>query len=333
MRVQRFYELVAWQLADELRCEVFAFTETGPAARDFEYRDQVRGAIGSACRNTSEGFDRFRPKEFARFLEFARGSLGETQDCLIEASERQFISRELFDRLWTLSKRAIGANTNLLKYLQQCADTDDAPWRRKETKSGEQPGTNVPRTGNLRTREPENPRTKTENQRTENQRTGMIGAMLPQTPYTADLADRDPIAAMRDTPARVAVVARAWTPGDFERSLAPGKWSARQILIHLAQTELALGTRARMALTTPGYAAQAFDQDTWMSRESMLDGRTALDAFVAMAAMNAAFFASLTDADRAATLSHPEYGSLTVDWIIHQMAGHQIHHLKQLESL
>ena len=43
--------------------------------------------------------------------------------------------------------------------------------------------------------------------------------------------------------------------------------------------------------------------------------------------MNIALFASLSDADRAIALSHPEYGSLTVDWIIHQMAGHQIHHL------
>jgi len=85
MRIDHFRDLVTWQLADELRQEVFAFTETGPAARDFEYRDQIRDAIGSACRNTSEGFDRFRPKEFARFLEFARGSLGETQDGLVEA--------------------------------------------------------------------------------------------------------------------------------------------------------------------------------------------------------------------------------------------------------
>ena len=49
--------------------------------------------------------------------------------------------------------------------------------------------------------------------------------------------------------------------------------------------------------------------------------------------MNIALFASLSDADRAVSLSHPEYGSLTVDWIIHQMAGHQIHHLKQLEAI
>ena len=48
--------------------------------------------------------------------------------------------------------------------------------------------------------------------------------------------------------------------------------------------------------------------------------------------MNIALFASLSDADRAISLSHPEYGSLTVDWIIHQMAGHQIHHLEAARS-
>src|SRR5215218_2478398 len=116
--------------------------------------------------------------------------------------------------------------------------------------------------------------------------------MPPTTPYTADLGERDPIAALRETPVRIRAIAGAWSPADFERSYAPGKWPARQILTHLAQSELALGTRARMALTTPGYAAQSFDQEQWMAREAALDGRAALDAFVALAAMNAALFAS-----------------------------------------
>ena len=160
----------------------------------------------------------------------------------------------------------------------------------------------------------------------------MICDMAPQTPYTTDLAGRDPIEALRDTTSRIGALAGAWSPADFERSYAPGKWSARQILTHLAQTEIALGHRARMALTTPNYAAQSFDQDTWIARESTTSGRDALDAFLALAAMNRALFASRSPADRATTLSHPEYGSLTVDWILHQMAGHQIHHLKQLEE-
>jgi four helix bundle protein len=83
-----FRDLVAWQLSYQLKCEVFAFTETGPAPKDFKYRDQIRDAGASAPRNISEGFGRFRPLEFARFLEFARASLMETQNHLIDGRDR-----------------------------------------------------------------------------------------------------------------------------------------------------------------------------------------------------------------------------------------------------
>jgi hypothetical protein len=157
--------------------------------------------------------------------------------------------------------------------------------------------------------------------------------MAPQTPYSSELGNREPVETMRDTATRIRALAGSWTADRFERSYAPGKWSARQILTHLAQTELALGTRARMALSTPNYAAPPFDQDVWMKWEGKQSGRDALDAFVAVSRMNATLFESLAQADRETPLSHPEYGALTVDWIIYQMAGHQIHHLRQLEQI
>jgi hypothetical protein len=161
--------------------------------------------------------------------------------------------------------------------------------------------------------------------------------MPPQTPYSTDLGDREPVAAMRGTADTYRQMLAGWTPAQFERTYAPGKWTARQILIHLAQTELALGNRARMALATPNYAAQAFNQDDWMAiesgRSSGLSGAEAVDAFLALATMNRAFFDGLSAAARATTLSHPEYGALTVDWILHQLAGHQIHHLAQVEQI
>ena len=164
--------------------------------------------------------------------------------------------------------------------------------------------------------------------------------MPPQTPYSKDLGDREPVAAMRGTADRYRQLVAGWTPAQFERTYAPGKWTARQIMIHLAQTELALGNRARMALATPNYAAQAFNQDDWMAIESRgsggsggLSGAEAVDAFLALVTMNRAFFDGLSPAERATTLSHPEYGALTVDWILHQLAGHQIHHLAQVEQI
>jgi DinB family protein len=159
--------------------------------------------------------------------------------------------------------------------------------------------------------------------------------MPPKTPYSDDLGNREPVAAIRDSLARVRSLTASWSARDFERSYAPGKWSARQILTHLAQSELAFGTRARMALAAPkrDYVAQPFDQDQWIARETALDGREALDALLAMSAMNAALYGSLSAADRAAAFSHPEYGALTIDWLIHQSAGHLLHHLAQLETI
>src|SRR5260221_675244 len=158
--------------------------------------------------------------------------------------------------------------------------------------------------------------------------------MTPNTPYSADLGDREPIAAMRDAVDRMKSLMSAWTPAQFERSYAPGKWSARQILVHLAQSEMALGNRARMALTTPDYTSQAFDQDRWMAMEGAgSSGADALAAVVAMNAMNCALFSSLSAEQRATGFTHPEYGALTVDWLIHQMAGHLRHHLVQFEQI
>ena len=154
-----------------------------------------------------------------------------------------------------------------------------------------------------------------------------------ENPYAAALGDREPIAAMRESAARFRSLLDGWTPEQFERTYATGKWTARQILIHLAQTELALGTRARMALSTPNYTSQAFNQDAWMAHEPSPTGREALDALVALSAMNRAFFHALSPAERNTPFSHPEYGALTVDWMISQMAGHHIHHLTQLDVI
>src|SRR5262245_22279296 len=131
-------------------------------------------------------------------------------------------------------------------------------------------------------------------------------------PYAADLGTREPLAAMRETVDRIAALVAHWNPAQFERTYAPGKWTARQLLTHLAQTELALGMRARMALTTPNYGAQSFDQDRWMSCETTLGGFEAAAALVAINAMNRALFASLSAADRETPFTHPEYGALTV---------------------
>jgi four helix bundle protein len=120
MGVRRFEDLAAWQLAFELQREVFALTAYGPAWHDIKFREQIRDASASAPGNIAEGFGRYRPREFARFLEIARGSLQETKSHLHDGLYRTYFSPAEHARLIRLAERALGASIALLRYLKHC---------------------------------------------------------------------------------------------------------------------------------------------------------------------------------------------------------------------
>ncbi len=156
---------------------------------------------------------------------------------------------------------------------------------------------------------------------------------MVRNPYEDDLGNRDPLEAMSETPGRIQAIVSALPAEDLERSDALGKWTLRQLLVHLAQTELALPLRARMALTQKGYVAQPFDQNDWMAAESHLDGATALAAYLSVRRMNLQFFSALSPSARETAFHHPEYGEITIDWLMRQIAGHELHHLRHFEAV
>ena len=125
MVARRFEELECWQLARELERRVFAFTDKPPASGDFEYCHQIRKSSSSAPPNIAEGFGRYYPGDFARFIRNALGSLNETRDHLGAGFEKRYLTEDLYLELKTLANRAIGASVNLVKYLEGCK----ASWR------------------------------------------------------------------------------------------------------------------------------------------------------------------------------------------------------------
>ena len=156
---------------------------------------------------------------------------------------------------------------------------------------------------------------------------------MHKNPYAHALGSRNPLEALADTPLRIEALVLGWPADRWERSYAPGKWSARQVIVHLAQIELALTTRVRFAASQDGYVAQPLDQDAWMPLDDHADGPTALAAYLALRRLNVAMFKGMTPAQRQRTFTHPEYGQLTPEWVAAQLAGHDLHHLKQLEMV
>ena len=155
---------------------------------------------------------------------------------------------------------------------------------------------------------------------------------MQKNPYAEALGSLDPLTALAETPHRIKTTVSLWTERQWQQSFAPGKWTARQIVVHLAQSELALTTRVRYGASQVGYVAQPFDQDAWLSLDHA-DGPTALDAYLALRRFNLAMFKGLTPAQRQQPFTHPEYGALTPEWVMAQIAGHELHHLKQLRQI
>jgi uncharacterized damage-inducible protein DinB len=158
--------------------------------------------------------------------------------------------------------------------------------------------------------------------------------MPSSVPYANYVLPRDPVAVMAETIVKTRSVVSKFTPEAFARSHAPGKWSAREVLIHLAHAEIVFGTRLRFALSTPGYVVQPFDQDQWMALDQKgLDGQAALALFSFSRAFNLGLARQLSAEDRARTFTHPERGTMTVEEVLLMIAGHELHHLPQLEAV
>ena len=119
MIARRYEDLEAWQLAEELKLEVYAVLAHGSAARDFKFCDQLRESAASAPRNIAEGFARFRPSAFVPFMEIAIASLAETQYTLKDGVHRGHLSTLTIAPMLKLAERSIQVSTKLLLYLKK----------------------------------------------------------------------------------------------------------------------------------------------------------------------------------------------------------------------
>ena len=145
------------------------------------------------------------------------------------------------------------------------------------------------------------------------------------------LGDRDPITVLETTPRHLDVLMESLGSYRLEHAYAPGKWSAREILCHLADVELGKSFRIRQMLA--GTPIQAFDQDLWARRYGQLEASLALETFRALRAWNLALFAGFDLDDWLTEAVHPERGVMSLDLEVRWMAGHDLNHLAQLERI
>ena len=157
--------------------------------------------------------------------------------------------------------------------------------------------------------------------------------MAASHPYAQVLGDHDPLKVLTETHERIPAIARALAPEGMQRSYAAGKWTAAQVLSHLADCEVAFGFRVRQVISEPQLTIQPFDQDQWARHYDRIDGLKAAEAFQALRTWNLMLFQLLSKEELQRTANHPERGPESADTVIRIMAGHTLHHLAQLESI
>lgn len=162
---------------------------------------------------------------------------------------------------------------------------------------------------------------------------GMANAVL--NPYAANLANRNAREVIAETPQVLRSFLHQLLPDGLERSYAPGKWTARMVLCHLADCEIAFSFRLRQALAESNHMIQPFDQDSWAKpyRDSSLTAQTAVDVFSALRGWNLALLAAVPAESYSKPVRHPERGEMKFETIVETMAGHDLHHCRQLEQI
>ena len=111
-------ELDAWILADELRTEINRLVQLRPLKIRPRLVEQLLDSAESACANLAEGFSRYLPRDFARFVRISRGSLSEIIDRLRAAVQRRLFSEQEVAKATSLARRSRGACTKLILYLE-----------------------------------------------------------------------------------------------------------------------------------------------------------------------------------------------------------------------
>jgi uncharacterized damage-inducible protein DinB len=147
------------------------------------------------------------------------------------------------------------------------------------------------------------------------------------------LGDKDPISVLQQTPSRLEHVLETLSPEGFETSHEEGKWTAREILAHMADVELLMGYRLRQAISESESVIQVIDQDTWAKRYKKLEPSHSVETFRALRSWNLALFSTFGLEDWNKETTHPERGKETVDLMVSFLAGHDLNHLRQLEQI
>jgi DinB family protein len=149
-------------------------------------------------------------------------------------------------------------------------------------------------------------------------------------PNIADLLER-----FRRGPELLAVVLTGVYGEEEDFLPAPGKWSIRQIVAHLADAELVGAHRMRAILAEDNPTLTAFDQDAWTRNldYARRKPKQAIESFRRLRAENHELLKTLPESAFARSGNHTERGAVTLLEMVEGYAEHAESHARQMQQI
>lgn len=168
----------------------------------------------------------------------------------------------------------------------------------------------------------------------------MITGMNPRYPVGKFVYDPSPTPAKRRAwiadldalPANVQAVLETMSPAALDTPYREGGWTARQVVHHLADSHLNAYTRIRLALTEAAPMMKTYDEKGWAELPDARQGDPAPSLLVlrGLHARLTLLLEGLDEAQLARPARHPQWGEVTVDYLVQAYAWHSRHHLGHL---
>lgn len=157
------------------------------------------------------------------------------------------------------------------------------------------------------------------------------GPVVPQR-YVDSVGKRDPLELMSKAPKRFKRLLEGRTEKELEWRPAPGKWSIKEVLAHLADGEFMIGSRLRFVAAMDRPTIVGYDQDAFVARLGT-ESRTAeecLEEYRQLRAINVALLARLPKEAFSRVGVHTERGEESLGHMVRLYAGHDVVHEEQI---
>ena len=124
----------------------------------------------------------------------------------------------------------------------------------------------------------------------------------------------------------------ALPPGGLDTPYREGGWTARQVVHHLADSHLNAYTRVKLALTEESPAIKTYEEQLWAELpDSRLDPSVSVNILDGVHARLTSILESLTPEQFTRPASHPQWGLMTVDFLIQMYSWHCRHHVAHIK--